>query len=327
MNISIIKIPRNGAGCFMTDEKKGILYTILTYTLWGFLPIYWKLLGDVSSDEILTARIFWSFWMTVAFIFLIKGRKLLFSDLKALWKSKKTFFTLMLASYLITINWFLYIFAVTNDRIVETSLGYYINPLVSMLLGVFFFKEKLAPAVKIAFVLAATGVVILTVSYGAFPWLAFGMAFSFAFYGLIKKTIKLNALRGLALETLFVMPVAAAYYIYLFSTEQALFLQGDVSTDLLMVFSGIATAIPLVLFAAGAPLIPMYMIGFLQYIAPTLMLVLGVLVYGEEFNRTSLISFSFIWLALVLFTASKVSEARAIKKGKVKKPLSFNAKK
>lgn len=287
---------------------------MLTYTIWGFLPIYWKLLDHVSSDEILASRIVWSLILTVAFIFLLQGRKMLLSDLKDLWKSKKKFFTLMLASYLITLNWFLYIFAVTNDRIVETSLGYYINPLVSMLLGVIFLKEKLSPAIKFAFVLAATGVAILTVSYGTLPWLAFGMAFSFAFYGLIKKTIKLNALRGLALETLFVMPAALAYYVYLFAAGEASFLHSGSTTDILLVISGAATALPLFLFATGAPLIPLYMVGFLQYIAPTLMLILGVLVYGEEFNRINVISFSFVWVALAIFTASKVIEARSVRK-------------
>ncbi|MGI2326337.1 EamA family transporter RarD [Planococcus sp. YIM B11945] len=301
----------------MAEEKKGMLYTILTYTIWGFLPIYWKQVGDVASDEILTARIFWAFWLTLAFIFLIRGGKFLFADLKALWKSKKTFFTLMAASYLITANWFLYIFAVTNDRIVETSLGYYVNPLVSVLLGVFFLKEKLTPAIKVAFGLAAAGVIILTVSYGTFPWLAFGMAFTFAFYGLIKKTIKLNALRGLALETLFVLPVATLYYIYLFYTGEAAFLHGSGSTDILLILSGAATALPLVLFATGAPLIPMYMIGFLQYIAPTFMLIIGVLMYGESFGLIELVSFSLIWLALILFTVSKVMEVRSTRKEKM----------
>lgn len=305
----------------MTDEKRGILYTILTYTIWGFLPIYWKQVGNVPSDEILTARIVWAFVLTAVFILLLNGGKMLISDLKALWKTKRTFFLLMLASYLVTTNWFLYIFAVTNDRIVETSLGYYINPLVSMLLGVFFLKEKLAPAVKVAFVFAATGVIILTLSYGALPWLAFGMAFSFAFYGLIKKTIKLDALRGLAIETFFVLPVAIAYYIYLFSIDRAVFLNGDSSTDILLIISGAATALPLFLFATGAPLIPMYMIGFLQYIAPSLMLIIGVVMYNETFGRIEIISFSFIWLALVLFTASKISEARGIRKGKMDPPL------
>ncbi|MFD1030383.1 EamA family transporter RarD [Metaplanococcus flavidus] len=310
----------------MADEKKGIIYTILTYAMWGVLPIYWKQLGHVPSDEILAARIFWAFWVTVAFIFAIGGHKKLLADLKSLWKSKKAFFTLMLASYLITLNWFLYIFAVTSDRIVETSLAYYINPLVSMLLGVFFLKEKLTPAIKFAFVLAAIGVAILTISYGSFPWMAAGMAFSFAFYGLIKKTIKLNALRGLALETLFVLPVATVFYIYLFAIDRASFTTVNAETDWLMILSGAVTALPLFLFASGAPLIPMYMIGFLQYIAPTMMLVIGVMIYGEEFNRISLISFSFIWVALILFTASKMSEAHKIRRDRVQKPIAYNTK-
>lgn len=305
----------------MSDEKRGILFTIMTYTIWGFLPIYWKTVDHVPADEILSGRVIWSFLITLAAIFLIGRSKLLMADLKALWKSKKTFFTLMLASYLITANWFLYIFAVTNDRIVETSLGYYINPLVSMLLGVFFLKEKMAPAVKVAFVFAATGVAILTISYGEFPWLAFGMAFSFAFYGFIKKTIKLDALRGLALETLFVLPLAVAYMVYLFASGQAVFLHDSGTTDILLILSGAATALPLFLFATGAPLIPMYMIGFLQYIAPTLMLLLGVLVYGEAFDRIDLISFSFIWFALALFTGSKIIEARNLKRANANAPL------
>ncbi|WP_416144407.1 EamA family transporter [Planococcus koreensis] len=143
------------------------------------------------------------------------------------------------------------------------------------------------------------------------------MAFSFAFYGLIKKTIKLNALRGLALETLFVMPAALAYYVYLFAAGEASFLHSGSSTDILLVISGAATALPLFLFATGAPLIPLYMVGFLQYIAPTLMLILGVLVYGEEFNRINVISFSFVWVALAIFTASKVIEARSVRKGRL----------
>lgn len=301
----------------MADEKKGILFTMLTYTIWGFLPIYWKLLDHVASDEILTARIVWSLIFTVAFIILTQGRKTLLGDLKDLWKSKKRFFALMLASYLITLNWFLYIYAVTNDRIVETSLGYYINPLVSMLLGVIFLKEKLSPAIKFAFVLAATGVTILTISYGTLPWLAFGMAFSFAVYGLIKKTIRLNALRGLALETLFVMPVALAYYTYLFAMGDAAFLNSGGTTNFLLIISGIATAIPLFLFATGAPLIPLYMVGFLQYIAPTLMLILGVFIYGEEFNRINIISFSFVWVALAIFTTTKMMEARKMRRARL----------
>ncbi len=300
----------------MTDEKKGTLLTILTYTIWGILPIFWKQVAHVPADELLAGRIFWAFWLTLAFIVLIGSGRHLLSDLKSLWNSKKKFFLLMLASLLISANWFFYIYAVTSDRIVETSLGYYINPLISVLLGSFFLKEKLSPAAKISFLLAAIGVSITTISYGTLPWLALGMAFSFAFYGLIKKTIQLNALRGLAIETLFVLPFAAAYYMYLFSNGQAAFLHTGIATDLLVVLSGLLTAVPLLLFAMGAPLIPLYMVGFLQYIAPTLMLLIGVLLYGENFGLVSIVSFSFIWSALILFTGSKIMESRRSRKNR-----------
>ena len=305
----------------MADEKKGIIFAVFTYMIWGVLPIYWKQVGHVGSDELLAARVFWAFWLTVAFIFLIGGHKQLLADIKGLWASKQKFFTLMLASFFISANWFLYIYAVTNDRIVETSLGYYINPLISMLIGAVVLKEKLVPAVKVSFVLAAIGVSILTISYGSLPWLALGMATSFAIYGYIKKTIKLNALGGLAVETLFVLPFAVAYYIYLYSIDRVSFLQVNVSTDILLVTSGLVTALPLLLFALGAPLIPLYMIGFLQYIAPSLMLIIGVTLYGEPFDIIDLISFSFIWSALILFTFSKVVEARDIRRAKKSKSV------
>lgn len=302
----------------MVESKKGILVIILTYTLWGFMPIFWKQLSHVPADEVLAARIIWSFLLTLGFILLGNGGRQLWLDLKDLWATKKTFFLLMLASFLISINWFLYVYAVSHDRIVETSLGYYINPLISMLLGAIFLKEKLSPAIKIAFLLAATGVLILTISFGSLPLLALGMAFSFAFYGLIKKTIRLDALRGLAIETLFVFPIAVAYYFYLLSIGRVSFLEVGLSTDVLLIASGLVTAFPLLLFAIGAPLIPMYMIGFLQYIAPSLMLLIGVFIYGEAFTAVDILSFSLIWSALILFTSSKFLEARGIRKANKK---------
>lgn len=298
----------------MQEEKKGIIFAVMTYMLWGILPIYWKTLGHVGSGEVLTGRVFWSFWFTLLLVFLFGMGKKLIIDIRNLWHSKKDFFSLMAAAYLITLNWFLFIWAVTNDHLVETSLGYYINPLISVLLGIFFLKERLTPAQKVAFALAASGVAILTASYGRFPWLAFLLALSFGFYGLIKKTIKLQALRGLALETLFVMPAAIAYYVYLFVTDQAAFLHMGTKTDILIILSGVATALPLVLFAMGAQRIPLYLIGFLQYIAPTSMLILGVFVYGEAFDMVSLLSFSLIWAALLLFTVSKVMDLQTMKK-------------
>jgi chloramphenicol-sensitive protein RarD len=298
----------------MGKEKSGILLAISSYLIWGILPVYWKSIDNVPSAEILVSRVVWAFISTLLLILLLKNGRYLFEDIKRLWKSQLNFWLLFLASVLISGNWFLYIWAVNNGYLVQTSLGYYINPLISVLLGVFFLKEKLSPAQKVAFILAMIGVLILTFSYGQFPWLSFVLAISFAVYGLLKKQIKLDALRGLTIETFFITPLALGYYIWLFIGNRAVFLHSDVKTDTLLIFTGIATALPLVLFAKGAQRIPLYMVGFLQFIAPTMMLFLGVIIYKESFGQVDLISFIFIWIGLVLFTYSKVIEMLKTKK-------------
>lgn len=181
------------------------------------------------------------------------------------------------------------------------------NPLVSVILGVFFLKESLSAFEKVAFILALIGVVSLTIYYGGLPWIAIILALSFAFYGLIKKQISLHATRGLAIETLFVTPIALLAYIPLFQRQEAFIVQASPSTIFLLVGTGIVTALPLVLFAKGAQQIPLYMVGFLQYIAPTMMLLLGVFVYDEAFSKMEFISFFFIWLALIVFALSKLT--------------------
>ncbi|MGB3261375.1 EamA family transporter RarD [Paenisporosarcina sp.] len=297
----------------LDKERQGVIWAIGAYLVWGVLPIYWKWLNHVPSDEILTSRVLWAFIFTLLFVAMMRNSRLLIADLKTLWLNQKAFWSLFLASALISGNWFLYIWAVNSNHLVETSLGYYINPLISVLLGIIFLKERLTTAQKLAFVIASIGVLILTISYGRFPWLAFTLAISFAIYGLMKKTIPLDAVRGLTIETMFIVPFAFFYYLYLFFTDQAVLFHDSLQTDLLLILTGAATAVPLVLFAKGAQQIPLYMIGFLQYIAPTCMLFLGVIIYGETFNAIDLLSFSLIWLALILFTVSKVMEARARK--------------
>jgi len=295
----------------MLDERKGIIFAMGAYLIWGVLPLYWKLLDHVSSGEILTSRVIWSFIFTLLFVAVIRNSKLLIADIKALWKNQKAFWSLFSAAVLVSGNWFLFIWAVNNNHMVETSLGYYINPLISVLLGIIFLKEKLTTAQKVAFMMATVGVIILSISYGRFPWLAFALAITFAVYGLLKKTIPLDALRGLTIETLFIFPFALIYYIYLMVNGRAVMFEGSLETVILLMVSGAATAIPLLLFAKGAQKLPLYLVGFLQYIAPTCMLFLGVIVFGESFNPIDLLSFSFIWFALVLFTVSKVMETRA----------------
>jgi chloramphenicol-sensitive protein RarD len=297
----------------LSDNQKGVIWATGAYILWGVLPIYWKWLQHVPSAEILTSRVLWAFLFTLIIVVIMGKFSTLRSDLSALWKNKKTFWSLFSASFLITGNWFLYIWAVNSNHMVETSLGYYINPLISVLFGIFFLKEKLTKAQLVAFFIAAIGVLILTISYGRFPWVAFTLAISFALYGLMKKTIKLDALRGLTIETLFVMPIALVFYLYLFIDGEAILLHDSFQTDFLLILTGVATAIPLLLFTKGAQNIPLYMVGFLQYIAPTCMLFLGVVIYDESFKFVDMIAFSFIWFALIVFTTSKVMEARARK--------------
>ena len=295
------------------NERQGVIWALGAYVVWGVLPIYWKWLGHVPSSEILTSRVIWAFIFILLFVVMMRNSKLLILDIRTLWQNQKAFWSLFFASALISCNWFLYIWAVNNNHLVETSLGYYINPLISVMLGIVFLKERLTSAQKLAVVIALIGVIILTISYGRFPWLAMALAISFAIYGLMKKTIPLDAARGLAIETLFIVPFALIYYIYLFVSDKAIMFHQDLQTDILLVFTGAATAIPLVLFAKGAQKMPLYMIGFLQYIAPTCMLFLGVFIYGETFNAIDLLSFSLIWLALIVFTVSKVMEVRTKK--------------
>lgn len=298
----------------MQTEKSGVLWAVGAYLIWGIMPIYWKNLEHVSSTEIIISRIVWAFIMTLLLVLLLKGGRQLIGDIQSLWKSQRDFWLLFLASALVSSNWFIYIWAVNHDYIVQASLGYYMNPLISVLLGIFFLKEKLSRAQQAAFLLATVGVVILTVSYGQFPWLAFSLAISFAVYGLIKKRIPLDALRGLTIETFFITPFAIIYYMWLFMDDSAVFLQVNIKTDVLLIITGVATALPLVMYAKGVQRIPLYMAGFLQYIAPTMMLFIGVVIYKETFEKIDLLSFSFIWIALILFTVSKVVEVVKVKK-------------
>lgn len=298
----------------MKEQNNGALFAVSAFVIWGFLPVFWKSLDHVSSMEILASRVVWAFIGTLVVVLFLKKGRYLVDDMKTLWRSQRSFWSLVIASLLISCNWYLYIWAVTHGFVVQTSLGYYINPLISVLLGLLFLKEKLSKSQVVAFMLAVIGVVILTISYGEFPFLAFTLAISFGLYGFLKKSIQLDALRGLTIETLFILPIALGYYIWLFLTDSAVFLHTDLKTNALLMFTGVATAFPLFLFAKGAQKIPLYMLGFIQYIAPTIMLFLGVVIYNESFGKIDLVSFIFIWSGLLLFTISKVLESIRLRK-------------
>lgn len=286
------------------EIKIGAIQAGISYILWGILPIYWKLLHHVHSNEILANRIFWSFVTMILFLGLTKKMPVFLSILKGFRTNKKQFIALVIAALLISCNWYIYIWAVNHDQIIQASLGYYMNPLVSILLGVFFLKEKLSPTQVVSFILAIIGVLILSISYGQMPWISLLLAFSFGLYGLAKKKIVVDSAIGLTLETMMVTPIAFIYIIYLFFQGNHSFLTGLVSTDVLLVASGAITAVPLLYFAKGAQKIPLSMLGFIQYVNPTMQLLLGVFLFGEKFSQTHLISFLFIWIALLLYTLS-----------------------
>ncbi|BCJ87970.1 EamA family transporter RarD [Effusibacillus dendaii] len=274
----------------------GYIYAILTYAIWGVLPMYWKLFSEVSAWEILSHRIIWS----VVFVLLLAAVLNKRNAIKAAipdWKSKGL---VMISSILISANWVTYIWAVNNGHMVEASLGYYMNPLVSVLLGVFFLRERLRKLQWGAIGLATMGVLILTFSYGHFPWIALSLAFSFGFYGLAKKKVRADTIAGLTLETIVVFPLALIYLIG--------FEHGGTGWHVLsgwqmivLLLSGVATALPLLWFAEATKRLPLSVLGFIQYLSPTITLLLGLFVYHEDFTKTDILSFGLIWIALVVY--------------------------
>ncbi|MFQ5400778.1 MAG: EamA family transporter RarD [Anaerolineae bacterium] len=282
--------------------NKGIAYALVAYGTWGFLPIFWKALHNVPAVEILSHRMVWS----LIFLVLVLSYKQHWQWLRAAVHHPATLATFVGTALLLTINWLTYIWAVNAGFIVETSLGYFINPLVNVALGFIFLGERLRRGQWLAIVIALLGVLYLTLSYGALPWIALTLAFSFATYGLLRKTARLNALEGLSFEMGVVTPIALAYLIYLQLTGTAAFGQSG-STTLLLILTGGITAVPLLAFSAAARRVTLTTLGILQYIAPTLQFLIGVFIYGEVFGTDQMIGFGLIWGALLLYAAESVA--------------------
>ena len=276
--------------------NKGILYGIGAYVFWGFFPIYWKLLHHVPAIQLIGHRIIWSFLLLIVVILFTKQwtefRKTV--NLKVL-----RIYTI--AALLIGVNWLLYVWAVNANFIVETSLGYFINPLLSVLMGVIFFKERLRFAQWIPVILAAIGVTYLTFVYGRLPYIALSLALSFGLYGLVKKLSPLGSLYGLTIETGILFIPALLYLIVMQANSAAAFLNTGITSDLLMIGAGLVTTIPLLMFASAARSIPLWVVGLLQYIAPTLQFLIGVFIYKEPFSQNQLIGFGIVWAALIVF--------------------------
>lgn len=275
-----------------------MLFGIAAYTLWGLFPLYWPLLKPASPLEILAHRFVWSLVFVV--VMLAIGRN--WAKVRNVFRSRRTTLILAAAAVLIAGNWFTYIYGVNNGLVVETSLGYFINPLVSVVLGVLFFGERLRRAQWAAVVLASIAVVVLTVDYGRLPYLALVLAFSFGFYGLLKKLAAVESAVGLAVESGVLVLPAIALLAVLAARGDLAFGQVSVGNTALLVSAGVATAIPLLFFASAARRVSLTTVGLLQYLAPSLQLIFGLTVFDEPMPPVRLIGFCLVWLALVTFS-------------------------
>ncbi|CAM3995485.1 EamA family transporter RarD [Alkalicoccus chagannorensis] len=280
--------------------RQGIFLGIGAYVVWGTLPIYWKLLDHIAAVDILAHRIVWSCLFMLLLLAAWRKMDAFREDLRYLREHPKIIAGIFLSAGLISCNWLLFIWAVSAERIVEVSLGYYINPLINVVLGVLVFKESLSVRQKSAVALAAFGVLLMTAASGVFPYIALALALSFGFYGLVKKQTKIASLTGLTIETMLLLPPALLYFtVYGGGTS---FMESSPMTMMLLAGTGAATAVPLLLFGSAAQKIPLSVLGFLQFIAPTMMLVLGTLVYGEPFSWIDGAAFLCIWTALIIYS-------------------------
>jgi len=264
---------------------------------WGLAPIYFKWVAEVPATEILAHRIAWCVPVTLLLMWLIRKP----IALAPIIGQRKKFFGLMLATALVSVNWFVFTWAVTHDHILDTSLGYFINPIMSILLGVLILGESLKATQWLAVVLATMGVLIQIFAFGEFPWIALTLATTFALYGLIKKQIAVDSVNGFLLETSLALPVATGYILWTLQSGEAKFLQQSLSLDLLLMLGGVVTAVPLILFAFAARSVPLNGLGFMQFLAPSITFLLATQVYDEPLSQGKLISFLFIWAGLLLY--------------------------
>lgn len=294
----------------MNNTKKSLIAILICYFSWGFFPIYFKLLKSIDSYEVLTMRVLCSFIFMILVVFLAKNKNNIFKEIKELWQSKKNFSLLVIASFLITANWLTYIIAVNTNHVLEASFGYYLNPIVTIILAVIFLKEKLTRVQTIACICVGISLLYLFISLGSLPWISILLALTFGLYSLCKKKIILSPKASLLIETAIVSPIAIIYMLYLGSSNNITFYNSDTTTLIALLLSGAITAIPLLLFARGSIDIPLYILGILQYLPPTIQFFIGIFVYGEELNVEKLISFSIIWVAVAVFCYSAVTSMK-----------------
>lgn len=283
------------------NRLKGTLYAVAAFAFWGATPVYWKLLEHVSPLMLLAYRVVWALVLTVSFVLLRRQ----WSILRAAFANRRHRWAIIFCALTLSVNWFLYLYAIETNHLIQASLGYYINPLLSVLFGVVFLKERLSFWHIVAIAIAAAGVVVLTAAYGHFPWISISIAIAFGLYGLIKKASGIDSRISLPAESMVLTPFAVAFIVISLLRGGTLTFTESPLIALLLVFSGVVTALPLMWFAKAAENIPLSRVGFTQYLTPTAFLVLATLAYREPFTVIQLVSFACIWVALTLFTLSE----------------------
>jgi chloramphenicol-sensitive protein RarD len=287
------------------EHRKGVLYGILCYGTWGFFPLYWKMLQHVPPVEILCHRMFWSMVFMVTLFVGIRRY-----PVRQHVRTRRQFLLLFLTGALMAANWGVYIWAINNGHIVQSSLGYYINPLLNVLFGFLFLKERLNRVQCVSLLLAVVGVTYLTVDFGSFPLISIVLALTFALYGLVRKKIDIDATSALTVETIYMSFPALAYLVVTFLQGNNALNDFHLPTALLLAMGGVVTALPLLWFGKAAERIPLSTMGFIQYLSPSLQLLIGVIIFGEPFTPSHVVCFSCIWLGLILFSADSVIRSR-----------------
>ena len=293
-----------------TDSKAGLLYGVAAYLCWGFFPLYWPLLEPASATEVLAHRIVWTLVFCVGLLTITRK----WGAFRAILRQRRLMVPLAFASVVITINWGAFIWGVTNGHVIETSLGYFINPLMTVLLGVFVLGESLRRLQWVAVALGTLAVVVLTVDYGRPPWVALVLATSFATYGFLKKRANLGTIEALSVETTILTPFAIAYLVFLGVTGTLTFGHEGALNTVLLMGTGIVTGIPLLMFGAAATRLSLTTIGILQYLGPILQFIFGLTIFGEEMGTARWVGFVIVWSALVIFTYDALSNRRRAKR-------------
>ena len=288
-------------------QNRGLIYGVAAYGIWGLFPLFWPLMAPAGSLEILAHRIAWS----LAFLALFNSLRGRWSSILKVLRSSRLVWQLVAAAVLITVNWGLYIWSVNNGHIIDASFGYFMNPLINVLLGILLFKEKLNLPQRVAVGIAAAGVVWMAVDAGTLPWIGLVLAFSFAGYGAVKKQLKVPATDSLSVETILLAPVAVGYLVWLEANGSAAFLHEGGWQALASIAAGPVTAVPLVFFAAAAKRLPYSTLGVVQYLTPTMQFLLGWLLFNEAMSSGRWLGFGLVWVALVVFTVDAVRQGRS----------------